>query len=181
MAVYKSFAEGVEVNGQTILSVVKALSSGQDTRLKILKKYGIDPEPDKWYSQQAWLDAFKEISTVIGDHTLFMIGKSIPENATFPPEINNIEMALNAIDQAYHMNHQGGEIGHYKLIDFDEIRKSASMACNNPYPSGFDRGIITTMVRKFRPKDSFKTDVTLDTTKETRTKGAESCTFKIAW
>ena len=181
MAEYKSFSEGVEVNGQSILSIVNALSNGQENRLEILKKHGIDPAPDKWYPQQAWLNAFKEISTVIGDHTVFLIGKSIPDNATFPPEINNLEMALNSIDQAYHMNHQGGEIGHYKLIEFDEINKTAIMSCNNPYPSEFDRGIITTMARKFRPKSSLKSDVTLFNTKESRRRGAESCTYKITW
>lgn len=181
MAEYKSFSEGVEVNGQTILSLATALSTGKEIRLEILKKHGIDPAPDKWYPQQAWLNAFKEISTVIGDHTLFMIGKSIPDNAKFPPEINNIEMALNAIDQAYHMNHRGGEIGHYKIIDFDTINKSAIMVCNNPYPSEFDRGIISAMVRKFKPQDSLKTDVSLDTKKETRKRGGESCTYKINW
>ena len=181
MAEYKSFSEGVTVLGEPIIGLVTALSTGQDTRLQILKKHRIDANPDKWYPQQAWLNAFKEISTAIGDHTLFMIGKSIPENAKFPPGINNIEIALKAIDQAYHMNHRGGEIGHYKLIEFDEISKSATMACNNPYPSEFDRGIITSMVRKFRPQGSLKADVTLDTSKETRAKGADSCTFKIAW
>jgi hypothetical protein len=35
-----------------------------------------------------------------------MIGKSIPENAQFPPEINSIEAGLQAIDVAYHMNHR---------------------------------------------------------------------------
>ena len=181
MAQYKAFQEGVEVNGQTILSVVTALSTGQDIRLQILKKHGIDPEPDKWYPQQAWLDAFKEISTVIGEHTLFMIGKAIPENAKFPPEINNLEIALKAIDQAYHMNHKGGEIGHYTLTEFDKKNKSATMECNNPYPSEFDRGIIATMVRKFKPEDSLKTEVVLDTSKETRKKGGESSTYKISW
>lgn len=181
MAEYKAFQEGVEVNGQSILSIVKALSTGQEIRLEILKKYGIDPKPDKWYSQQAWLDAFKEISTVLGDHTVFLIGTSLPDNAKFPPHINNIETALNSIDKAYHMNHQGGEIGHYKLIEFDEINKSAIMTCNNPYPSEFDRGIITAMVRKFRPQNSIRADIILDTTKKTRRRGGESCTFNIAW
>lgn len=181
MAQYKAFQEGVEVNGQTILSVITALPSGEEARMKILKKHGIDPEPDKWYSQQSWLDAFKEISSVIGEHTLFMIGKCIPENAMFPPEINDLKTALHAVDQAYKLNHRGGEIGNYTLTEFDEKNKSAVMVCNNPYPSEFDRGIITAMVRKFRPKGSFKSDVILDPLKESRTKGGNSSTYKIYW
>jgi len=50
---------------------------------------------------------------------LFAIGKAIPESAIFPPEIQGLEMGLSAIDIAYHMNHRGGEIGHYNLILYD--------------------------------------------------------------
>ena len=181
MTQFKAFQAGVQVNGQTILSVVNALSTGQDVRLQILKKHGINPEVDNWYSQQAWLDAFMEIATKIGENTLFMIGKAIPENADFPPEINNLESALRAIDMAYHMNHRGGEIGHYNVTDFDALKKYAVMVCNNPYPSEFDRGIITSMVRKFKPQGSFKTDVVLDTSLETRKRGGNRCTYKITW
>ncbi len=180
MAEYKSFSPDVTVFGEPICGLVTALSTGQDTRLEILRKHGIDPEPDKWYPQQAWLDAFKEIASNIGNHTIFMIGKTIPEKAKFPP-IDNIETALKVIDQAYKMNNRGGDVGEYTLKDFDEINKTAVMVCRTPYPSEFDRGLITTIVRKFRPKGSLRADVTLDTTKETRSKGADSCTFNIAW
>ena len=180
MAEYKSFQEGITVNGEAILGLVTALSTGQDTRLQILKKHGINPEPGKWYSQQAWLDAFKEIASDIGNHTVFMIGKTIPEKAKFPP-IDNIETALKVIDQAYKMNNKGGDVGEYTLKNFDEINKTAVMVCRTPYPSEFDRGLFTAIVRKFRPAGSLKADVTLDTSKETRSKGADSCTFNIAW
>lgn len=181
MAQFIAFEKGVEVNGQTILSLVNAIPTGQERRLQILKKHGINPEPNSWYSQQGWLDAFKDIATDIGEHTLFMIGKAIPENAQFPPEINDLKIALMAIDQAYHMNHRKGEIGHYTLTEFDEKAKKAVIVCNNPYPSEFDRGIIATMVRRFKPKGSLNTAVTLDGSKESRKKGGESCTYNITW
>lgn len=180
MAEYKSFSEDVKVLGGPILGLVTALSTGQDTRLQILKKHGIDPKPDEWYPQQAWLDAFKEIASSIGNHTIFMIGKTIAEKAQFPP-IDGIEAALKLHDQAYKMNNKGGDCGEYILKEFDELNKTAVMVCRTPYPSEFDRGLLTAIVRKFRPKGSLKADVTLDTTKETRTNGADSCTFNIAW
>lgn len=182
MAQYIPFQPGVEVNGQTILSVVYALHAGRDTRLAMLAKHGLnDIKPEKWYSQEKWLNAFKDISKYLGDPTLFVIGKAIPDNAIFPPEIDSLEKALNSIDIAYHMNHQGGEIGSYKLIKFDSVNREAIMVCNNPYPSEFDRGIITTMLRKFRPKDSYMSEVRLDMTKENRQQGHDSCTYLINW
>jgi hypothetical protein len=182
MAQFVPFQDGVEVNGQAVLAVVNALEAGRNTRLKILQKHGIsDPHPIKWYSQRAWLDAFREISGVLGVYTLFAIGEAIPENAIFPPEIDNLEKALSSIDIAYHLNHRGGNIGHYTLADFNEGKRTAIMVCNNPYPSEFDRGIITAMVKKFTPPNSVIYDVQLDAGKETRLMGADSCTYIITW
>ena len=122
---------------------------------EILAKNGIkDLKPNEWYPQQAWLDAFKSISETIGPFTLCIIGKKIPENAQWPPEINEIHAALSSIDIAYHMNHriddkilfnpETGEmsegIGHYKYTITSET--TGTMVCNNPYPCDFDRGII---------------------------------------
>lgn len=182
MAQFVSYDPSVKVNGQTIMSVVNAMEFGRETRLSILKKHGLENiDPEKWYDQQKWLDAFKEIYNIIGENTLYIIGKAIPANAKFPPEIDSLEKALNAIDMAYHMNHTKGEIGSYKVTEFDASKKQAVMVCDNPYPSDFDRGIITTMLVRFKPKGSTKYSVTLDTTKETRLKGANSCTYIINW
>lgn len=181
MAQFIAFDPNVEVNGQTILSVVNAISVGQQTRLAVLKKQGITPEEGKWYKQQAWLNAFKAMSEELGEKTLFVIGKAIPENAIFPPQIDNLQKALSAIDMAYHMNHRNGKIGKYILKEYDEKKREAVMVCNNPYPSEFDRGIISTMLRRFKPKDSIKYDVLIDLSKESRMKGGESCTYIVKW
>jgi hypothetical protein len=182
MAQFKPFAPNVLVNGQTVLSVITALSNGQDTRTEILLRNGIkNPNAQEWYPLEAYLNAFKEISENVGPSTLFSIGKAIPENAKFPPQIDSLEKALTAIDVAYKMNHKGGDIGYYKLVSFNAKEKKAVMECKNPYPSEFDRGIITTMVRKFRPANAIRSDVTLDTTQPSRIGGAESCTYKIEW
>lgn len=182
MAQFIAYDKNVQVNGQTILSVINAMEFGKETRAEILKKYGMDNvDPEKWYNQQSWLDAFKEIRDTLGEKTLYIIGKAIPANAKFPPEIDNLEKALGSIDVAYHMNHTKGEIGHYTLTEFDRSKKKAVVVCDNPYPSEFDRGIIMAMLSKFRPKGSVRYDVQLDLSKETRQNGADSCTYEVTW
>ena len=67
----------------------------KETGLKILAEHGIaNPQPGHWYPQQAWLDAFKAIAEKIGAGTLLAIGKTIPENAQWPPHVDTIEKAL---------------------------------------------------------------------------------------
>lgn len=182
MAQYIPFDSDVEVNGETILSFVNAMPIYRDTMLSILDKHDIkNPIQGEWYSQKGWLNSFKEIGEKYGANTLYAIGKVIPENAQFPPDIDSLEKALASIDVAYHMNHRNGEIGYYKLISFHEDLRTAVMECKNPYPSNFDRGIIMTMTRKFKPEGSIIVNVELDENAPSRLNGAESCTYKVTW
>ncbi len=194
MAQFKAFSSGVEVNGQTVLSVVAGMAmmpSFKSAALKILAANGIeDPKGNQWYPQQAWLNAFKEISEKVGAMTLSSIGKKIPESAQWPPSVNSIETALASIDVAYHMNHRiNGKvmfdpatgrmtegIGHYALEKTGE--KKVKMVCRNPYPSEFDRGIVEAVAKKFAPAGAF---VTVAVTDDGRKAGGDSSTYSVEW
>lgn len=193
MAQFQAINSKVEVNGQTVLSIVIGLDTMKTMGLKILKENGIDnPTPEGWYSQQSWLNAFKQISEKIGKHTLIQIGKSIPENAKFPPEIDDIHKGLSAIDIAFHMNHRlngnilfnpaNGQmtegIGHYHYKKVNE--KMAEITCDNSYPCDFDKGIIEAMAKKFKPSGSMIT-IGHDESKGCRKKGGDICIYTISW
>ncbi len=179
MAQYKAYSTSVEVNGETVLSIVDGMGAMKSVAMGILAQNGIkDPKPGQWFKQQAWLDAFKQISASVGPNTLAQIGQKIPENAQFPPEIDAIEKALSAIDVAYHMNHRGGEIGSYAYKP--EGPNKATLVCANPYPCDFDRGIIVAMARRFGPKAG-NVRVVHDDAAACRKKGQESCTYHVTW
>jgi hypothetical protein len=180
MASFKAFAPGVEVNGETVLSVVVGVPGGESLARRILAESGIaDPQAGKWYPQQAWLDAFKKLADEVGPRTLFTIGKAIPENAQWPPFVNSIETALPSIDMAYHMNHRGGDIGKYGFESAGE--RSARMVCRNPYPCDFDRGIISSVATRFKPATVAVVTTRHDDTQPCRAKGADSCTYLVNW
>ncbi|GHM99350.1 hypothetical protein WSM22_08400 [Cytophagales bacterium WSM2-2] len=183
MAQFIPFDKNVEVLGQSILSLINALPVGRDSRSQILTSQGIkDLKANHWYPQGQVLKAYEAISKQLGNSTLFAIGKAVLDNAIFPPEISNLEKAMQSLDVAYKMNHRGGEIGHYKVITFDSKGKKAVIECKNPYPSEFDRGIISSVLRRFKPADaSYKYDVVLDTDQPTRLNGADSCTYNVTW
>lgn len=183
MALFVAFDDKVEVNGKTVITFINAVDkSFKKQMLFLLERHGIeDIKPDKWYNQQIWLNAFRDINENIGQHTLFSIGKEIPNNAEFPllPPDAGLKAALESIDIAYHMNHRGGEIGHYRLKEISNF--DAVMECRNPYPSEFDRGIILTVARLYKPADAAVVEVLLDDTKPSRKYGDESCTYIITW
>jgi hypothetical protein len=180
MAQFQAFAEGVEVNGETVLSVLNGMLGSREIARGILAKHGIaDPQPGQWYPQQAWLDAFKDIADQVGVTALLEIGKTIPESAQWPPGTDSIEKAMALIDVAYHMNHRGGEIGHYQFKDRGD--RAGAMICHNPYPCNFDWGLVGAVANKFKPKDVAVVSVKHDDSQPCREKGGDACTFLIRW
>ena len=196
MAEYIQFEENVEANGSAAMIFLLSGAIGQDHRKALLKKHGIaeDIKLDAWYDLQSILNAYKELAENIGEMNLFLVGKAVMEQAEFPP-MDGLESALRSIDVAYHMNHRkNGKvmfdpangmmtegIGHYTVTKFDGDRKEAEMECHTPYPSKFEEGLITQVVRRFKPAGSLRSRVVLDETKTTRRNGGDRCTFKIQW
>jgi hypothetical protein len=192
------FELGIEVNGQTVFSVVDGLGRFKSIAKNILLSVGIGSEEsgeykidmNGWYSHDRWLKAFETIAREIGDYTLKQIGLKIPENAQFPPWVKDIDSAIQSIDIAYHMNHRKNGIplfntntgtmtegiGHYGYKRIPD-QKMIISECMNPYPCAFDHGIITAMAKKFEITAS----VVHDDSKSCRKNGAESCTYIITW
>ena len=193
MAQFKAFNAGVEVNGETVLSIVAGMGIFKENALQILSENGIsNPQPGMWYSQQAWLNAFKTIAEKIGETTLYQIGRKIPENAQWPPDVNTIEKGLASIDVAYHMNHRLNNevlynpatglmregIGHYGFAKAGD--RAVKMTCNNPYPCAFDLGIIDAVADKFAGKGELPKSKHEDP-KTCRKTGADACIYTVAW
>ncbi|MFK7952340.1 MAG: hypothetical protein AB8B73_05805 [Ekhidna sp.] len=193
MAEYVVFENNIEAGGNE-LPIVALGALSKSKKEALIEKYGLQTNEGAWNDLQSLLNAMKEISDSIGEMNLFMIGKEVIEGAAFPP-MDGLESALRSIDVAYHMNHRkngkamfdpsNGQmtegIGHYELTKFDATSKTAEMVCHTPYPSKFEEGLILQIVRMFKPEGSLMPKVALDSLKETRRKGGESCTFKINW
>lgn len=182
MAQYEAFEDGVEVNGQTVSSMIAGageLSSVFEKRMKeTLAEHGIDdPQPGEWYLQQSYLDAFRSVAESIGSQTVTNIGKKIPENAEWPPGIDSVSAGLGSIDDAYQMNHRNGEIGYYEYEETGE--SEGKVYCKNPYPCDFDKGLVAGVAEKFSPEGAL-----VDVEEEggtCRASGGEECIYRISW
>lgn len=153
MVQFKVNEQNAEVNGETINAMVCGMGAFKNTALKFLSENGIEnPIPGNWYSYQSFMNAFEKISNKVGQKTLYMIGKSIPENAVFPPEISSFEIAMSSIGAAYKSNHIGLNIGE---IIFKWTGPRSSVVTNSSaYPEACDEGLITAMANRFKPKDA---------------------------
>ncbi len=174
--------KNVEVSGEVVLVFLNYIDVNRPMRAGILAKHGIvSPQKGKWYPVRNFLDAMRELKAKTGANNLFLLGRKIVELAPFPV-IRNLYEALDLLDVAYHINHRGGPIGHYLLRHYSPTSREATIQCTSPYDDSFDLGILTALVRKYKPYDSLKDEeVFIDTTKEIRDKGGLSTTYIIRW
>lgn len=176
MAEFESFESGVEVNGQTVLAFIEGVPAGyEDKAYAILEQHGIEePEPGEWYPQDAWLDAFEEMEGLVGEATLTRAGSRIPETADWPSDINLVVGALELIDEAYQLNHRGGDIGYYDVQQVSE--DTVQVHCKNPYPCPFDQGVVQAVAESAAFQNSVYMSEVSD---HCRRDGGEECTYEI--
>jgi hypothetical protein len=169
-----------EVKGQSIMAMVAAMSITRNRALKILADQGITPlENERWYPMDKFLEAIRTLQKEIGPNTTKAVGRKIPENAMFPPNIRTLEDAFRSIDMAYRMNHRGsGSIGGYHYTRVGD--RSAQMLCDNPYPCPLDEGLLEAIGERFRPVDSLWVRVEHQPG-DCRKNGATACTFNLSW
>jgi hypothetical protein len=182
MAEYKAYSPNAEVLGRAVLVVVYAMPAYEARVREFMTEEGIGGVgPDDWVPQQSWLNVLGKVTDAFGDYTLRSIGTSIPDHALFPPSVKDFRSAMEALDEAYYLNHKGGDIGHYRL-DLAAIEsRQAIMECRNPYPPYFDLGIISALCAKFPPSISATCKVDWEQGHVSRLDGGETCRFLITW
>lgn len=182
MTQYEPFDDGVEASGRTLLALEESLSRfSEEYRRKAreaLAEYGIeDPDPDGWYPQEAELNAFETISRELEPHIVDRLGEQIPDAAEWPDDVSGAEEGLRSIDEAYHRNHRGGDIGYYRFEKVDE--RTGRVTCENPYPCLFDRGLIRATAKKYSPVESLV--FVEERGEECRREGDDRCTYTVYW
>jgi hypothetical protein len=187
----------VEVLGANLQAILDGFGSFSVIASRVLLDSGLGTEKDgvahfqkdKWYPLNPILEAFERITQGFGVYTLRQVGSAVPKNALFPPNVVDIDSALQAVDVAYHMNHaiggqalfspQSGQmtegIGHY---GFERVpdKKQIVSTCDSPYPCGFDAGLLLAMAQRFEP-----TATLVHSTAGCRNQGADSCTYTLTW
>lgn len=183
MSTYDAFDQSVEVNGQTVLTIVEEAMGRFSTEyreraLEALATEGItDPDPAEWYPQQTWLNAFETIADELQPHVLDRLGEQLPDVAEWPNDLETVPEGLRSIDEAYRDNHRGGEIGYYQFEQTDD--REGEITCHNPYPCPFDRGLIRGVAKNNASVDSF---VFIEETGETcRRDGDDTCVYTVYW
>lgn len=181
MASYVAGHPDNKVVGAIVLNFINVLETGREFRTQVFARHGIvDPKPDAWYPHQQMLSASKDMAENIGPKTLFAMGRNTIEKVTLPP-LESLRDALLIIDAAYSMNVRGQNLGNYRLTAYDETARTATIVASTPSSDMFDHGLLTGVVRKFKPSDSLGERVWIDTEQPQRALGADTTTYQISW
>lgn len=178
MAEFRSFDPQAEVAGRAMLSIIDGI--GEQAQ-PFLAKQGLSTiDPEAWYSQQLFLDIFKDIAqaprTTVFD--MVSIGMKIPERSIFPPHVTSTETALLSLDAAYQKNNRGGNIGHYAVTRISDTQ--IDVIAENPFPCDMVYGVIYGLIQRF-PPPGINYTVVHDATQPCRKTGAMSCTYHVSW
>ena len=183
MAQFEAFDPTVEIHGQAVVTVLDEVlpmfsDHYRETAISVLAAEGItDPSPDRWYSQQSWLNALEAVAADLEPHLLDRLGEQVHKVPGFATSSRSVEDGLRSIDEAYQQNHRGGELGHYRFEKTDD--RQGEVECRNPYPCVFDRGIIRGAAKRYAPLDAF---VFVEERGETcRRRGDDTCTYTVNW
>lgn len=133
-----------EIFGPNLLNIIDGMGVFQRRGKELLAKNGItDIDSEKWYP----LDPMLSVLYELGPATCSQVGRAVPNNSLFPPDIDTFEKALMGINIAYAMNHRNGNIGNYTV--HKETDSDFKVICNNPYPQQFNAGLIRGLAAKF--------------------------------
>jgi len=170
----------IEVRGEVILAILESTRSLGDEALRILGRHGItDIGQGRWYPLSRLLAALGEFEATMTDTTLYTIGHKIHSNAVLPVEYGDFLEALAGIDEAYHLNHQGGDIGHYRFERTGP--RQARIISTSLYPCEFDRGVVHGFAGRGRPAEFQRLGARHDPQAPCRRLGGASCTYWIDW
>lgn len=181
MTRHEPFDDDVEARGRTLLALDEALSRfSEEYRERVreaMAAHGIeDPDSDEWYPQEAELAALETITRELEAHIVDRVGEQIPDVAEWP-DVSGVEEGLRSIDDAYHRNHRGGDIGHYRFEKVDE--RTGRVTCENPYPCVFDRGLVRAVAKKYSPVESLV--FVEERGDRCRREGDDACTYTVYW
>ena len=162
MEKFKASSDLVQVKGEIILCFLKA---NPDINSPFLKKFLmnalsknniVDLKPDQWYSHQDFLNVFKDVYDFFGRVLLEEMGRNMPKFITLSGEKPTNHQLFSSVDDIYRSHHRGGEIGYYKLLSYDEKKRTLTMECNTPYPQEFTTGFLFGVWHRIPPPKAFR-------------------------
>ncbi len=130
------------VRAANVTATLAAFRLLPDVGRRLIERHELpvdDLRADRFIPVQRWLDALREIQGAVGPKKVREVGRLIIEKADFPPVFSDAMAILEALDQIYHLNHNG-DVGHYRIKRLGP--NAIEIRCETPYPKDFEWGLV---------------------------------------
>ncbi|MFP4323466.1 MAG: hypothetical protein ACLFTK_13525 [Anaerolineales bacterium] len=148
---YLAAQPDAEVMGNTVLGFTLNVLASEIG--DILKKYDIEEiDPNTWYSQQIFLDAYRDIVGNMQNATerLVAIGKATMESVEFPREVQTPQAAIKMLHETYQMLHRNVPPSEgWDVIEHNP--NHLEVLFNAPYADGAAFGYLYTIANRLKP------------------------------
>lgn len=164
-----------EYSGAALNSFILGLGHSQSIIDKILADAGAEKiDPERWYDFEWASRLYYQIQDKVGRGAIREVGRKMVETAEYPPGIDSIHALLMALDDAYHLNARGPDIGEITCTIEDE--HSATLVWTMPFPCALSIGILEGSCSRYGAKALVEHGGggCLDT-------GGDSCTYHVSW
>jgi len=123
----------------------------------VMCKHGLEHfDPNQWYPTQTLLDIVRDLYNYPGTiEALVAIGKKSAEDYPFGPEVQSLEDAVLAFNEAHHAIHHGISPEQGFLVKRTSPT-SLIVVNNNPWPGELIFGILWTFGRRFSRNQNFE-------------------------
>ena len=170
----------IMVHGETARMVIDGLGELKKRARHILSEYGLErPRPDQWYPFEDLAKLLGEVATHSGPFTLYNAGTYVADSMSFPPQVDSIGRALCWLGSAHETTHCGEELGAYTIEETE--MGSVTVISRSLYPCDFDRGLIETTARRFRPAQSRRVSLMHYESSPCRKTGGKCCMYSVKW
>lgn len=174
----EEFEDNAEVSGRIVKAVLEGLPQYEEVLKEVFAENQLsDIDPDQWYDLNNFMGALNGILTKFGPSTLFTLGKTV--SGSFPHQFDDVISALSALPPIYEALHRNGYVGYCKMVESDSVKRYARMESKTPYPSDYQIGLLTNMLRKY--KDSYGLALQVKVISTDRKADTDVLTFEVKW
>lgn len=88
---------------------------------------------------------------------LFNLGKQLAESIQFPAEVLTLTDALGFLNKQYSCRSStkyAEPTVYFEVLDNNSQRREMRVLCTNQYATEIDKGLLTIMIKKFKPKEA---------------------------
>ncbi|TAF67502.1 MAG: hypothetical protein EAZ55_04070 [Cytophagales bacterium] len=105
-----------------------------------------DSSAERWVLMHSIWKLFEKMTPTQS----FQVGKLFAQSLYFPARIQNFDAAVTHLHLHFRKMHRNRYAGYFQIHYIDIQKREIKIECCTPYPSYFNRGMLTALFKKYK-------------------------------